>query len=522
MNKSIDTKVRANDKKTLLIGLDGASWKIIYPLIEEGKLPNLKKLMDEGAHGTLMSTETMISPSVWTSILTGKKPQHHGIVDFMTLQNNLKAKRLWSMFEDYGKIAGVAGFMMTWPPKLKNKGFLIPDHFAPGTETIPEDVKFLREITNTQEVYKNLSFKKMWQILNRSIKYGIGMSTLFKAGLMFLYKKAANPEYLDMYYKEVNMFMLFMEKIFTTLSIMYKPDISAVYFPGTDVLAHKYWSFFKPNDFEDVDAAHIKKYGNVIPDIYIESDKAVGRIVRNFRKMFTNLDVFIVSDHGFKSCEDTTYIPTVRISRLIEKIGMSQKVSYTNIGHNSIIHAVDENHEAQMKTLNEMKSKVDKIIAMDSKIQIFDTSLIEDFLQIAPEQLWKGYRFDEQVQVNGELLRVDDFLDKRTPITGTHEREGIAIASGQSIKKRYKFETADVYDITPTILAFNDMPVAEDMDGSVLKEIVVDSFWEKHPINHIESYGGPEGTNFTEQELETIKDSEEQLRLRLKSLGYMD
>ena len=87
-------KKSKTNQKTLLIGLDGATWKIINPLIEKGKLPNIKSLMDNGSHGILMSDEKMVSPSVWTSILTGKNPQKHGILDFMTMQNKLKAKRI--------------------------------------------------------------------------------------------------------------------------------------------------------------------------------------------------------------------------------------------------------------------------------------------------------------------------------------------------------------------------------------------------------------------------------------------
>ena len=239
-------------KKTLLIGLDGATWKIINPLIQKGKLPNLKRLMDEGAYGTLLSTDTMISPSVWTSIWTGKAPQHHGITDFMTMQNRLKAKRLWTIFEEFGKTVGIAGFMVTWPPKLKNKGFLIPDHFAPGLETIPSEVSFFREITNAQGFIDKSNFKKILQYAKKFYAYDIGVLTLVKAGKIFAFKKFLHPSYLDVYFKEVIIFQQLLEKIFMSLTKRYLPDLFAIYLPGTDVIAHKYWSFYQPEDFEDV------------------------------------------------------------------------------------------------------------------------------------------------------------------------------------------------------------------------------------------------------------------------------
>ena len=42
---------KQNKNKALLIGLDGASWNVMQPLLEGGKLPNIKLLMDKGCWG---------------------------------------------------------------------------------------------------------------------------------------------------------------------------------------------------------------------------------------------------------------------------------------------------------------------------------------------------------------------------------------------------------------------------------------------------------------------------------------
>ena len=40
-------------KKVLLIGWDAADWKVIKPLIAEGKMPTLAKFIAEGVHGKI-------------------------------------------------------------------------------------------------------------------------------------------------------------------------------------------------------------------------------------------------------------------------------------------------------------------------------------------------------------------------------------------------------------------------------------------------------------------------------------
>ena len=64
--------------KVMIIGLDGADFRNIDPLVKAGRLPHLTKLMRDGAHGQLATIATA-SPIVWTSVATGVRPEVHGI-----------------------------------------------------------------------------------------------------------------------------------------------------------------------------------------------------------------------------------------------------------------------------------------------------------------------------------------------------------------------------------------------------------------------------------------------------------
>ena len=75
--------IRKKKNKIVIIGLDGASWPVLEKLADEGKLPNIKHLMDTGVSGPLMSLDVTASPIVWTSIASGKLPERHGVKEFI-------------------------------------------------------------------------------------------------------------------------------------------------------------------------------------------------------------------------------------------------------------------------------------------------------------------------------------------------------------------------------------------------------------------------------------------------------
>ncbi|MFK7906951.1 MAG: alkaline phosphatase family protein, partial [Chitinophagales bacterium] len=101
-------------KKILLIGWDAADWKTINPMMDAGLMPNLEKLVNGGVMGNLATLDPPLSPMLWTSIGTGKRPYKHGIWGFSeprpdgkgirpVLNTSRKCKAVWNMLtqEDY-------------------------------------------------------------------------------------------------------------------------------------------------------------------------------------------------------------------------------------------------------------------------------------------------------------------------------------------------------------------------------------------------------------------------------------
>jgi predicted AlkP superfamily phosphohydrolase/phosphomutase len=74
--------VRAREK-VFVLGFDGLDPTLARKWMDEGKLPNLKQLADEGAFRTLGSTQPSESPTAWSSFATGVNPGRHNIYDFL-------------------------------------------------------------------------------------------------------------------------------------------------------------------------------------------------------------------------------------------------------------------------------------------------------------------------------------------------------------------------------------------------------------------------------------------------------
>ncbi len=130
-------------KKVLLIGWDAADWKVIHPLMDAGLMPALKMLVDNGSIGDLSTLHPVLSPMLWTSIATGKRPYKHGIYGFSEPDPSGKqirpitnlsrhTKAVWNMLSQEGYRCNVVGWWPSFPAEPIN-GVMVSDayHHSP-------------------------------------------------------------------------------------------------------------------------------------------------------------------------------------------------------------------------------------------------------------------------------------------------------------------------------------------------------------------------------------------------------
>ncbi len=125
-------------KRVLLIGVDGLDWDRTERLVAEDRMPNVGSLMRAGASGVLRSIYPYKSPSIWTSIATGKTEEKHGTTGFLAYRpgaendklassNLVRARTLWQILSDADRTVGVIGWLVTYPATPVN-GYLVSSH----------------------------------------------------------------------------------------------------------------------------------------------------------------------------------------------------------------------------------------------------------------------------------------------------------------------------------------------------------------------------------------------------------
>jgi predicted AlkP superfamily phosphohydrolase/phosphomutase len=128
--------------RLLVIGIDGAPWSLLGPWMDQGYLPHLTALRENGASGPLLSTIQPLSAPAWVTFLTGTDPGKHGVYGFVRRKPGAYAVELTdsrsiqapTLFEHLGK-AGLRvvsiNIPMTYPVWPIN-GFLVAGPFAPS------------------------------------------------------------------------------------------------------------------------------------------------------------------------------------------------------------------------------------------------------------------------------------------------------------------------------------------------------------------------------------------------------
>jgi arylsulfatase A-like enzyme len=144
---------RPEGPRVLLIGLDGATWKVIGPMLHRGELPAFRRLVTEGAYAERFETiSTTSSPVVWTTIATGRSPEDHGVTDYVSRLSDgtripvsssvRRSPAIWEVASDHGVSVGVIGWWASWPAEPVN-GYVVTDHANPGfSEFLFEDEKY--------------------------------------------------------------------------------------------------------------------------------------------------------------------------------------------------------------------------------------------------------------------------------------------------------------------------------------------------------------------------------------------
>ena len=72
-----------NGARVIVLGLDGLDPNLLERFMEQGILPNFRRLKEQGSYNRLATSNPALSPVAWSCFSTGSNPGRHGMYDFL-------------------------------------------------------------------------------------------------------------------------------------------------------------------------------------------------------------------------------------------------------------------------------------------------------------------------------------------------------------------------------------------------------------------------------------------------------
>jgi hypothetical protein len=494
-----------DEPRILVLGVDAATWRIIDPLLAEGKLPTFRSLLAEGTRFDLESIPPLMSPILWTTIGSGVPATEHGIQSFYGSAADVTAPRLWDIAEEKGWSVGVLGWPVTWPPRPV-PGFLIPSLFARGPETYPPEFQFIRELAMLEKGEAKRRLGPYAEFSVRMIQNGVKLST-FRQAFGVLSGR------LDFTEKTVALRALKLSihgDLFVELWERYRPRFASFYDNIVDVTSHYGWKYFEPDLFADVTPEEAKKYGRLIPDAYVAADRALGRILRYAPP---GLEVVVVSDHGQEATktEASGAVRLIHTESFLEVLGLEESVEGVNLA--SMVHLRAKKGCVLPEGLDAF---VGDVVVERTGEPVFD-AWIDEFgnfiVSVRPEPAIVGERL---LIPGGKSCPAEEIVEETyAKISGEHSPDAILLLRGPHIRRGAEGGHADLYDVAPTTLYMMGLPAGDRMIGRVLDSAFEEGYVSSHPPAR-EAYAAAakipeEGT--------TADDT--MLKEQLRALGYL-
>ncbi len=291
-------------KRVLLVGWDAADWQIIHPLLDAGQLPALESVIDGGTMGQLASLQPLLSPMLWTSIATGKRPPKHGIHGFIeprldgagvqpVTSTSRRVKALWNILTQQGLRSVVLGWFASHPAEPID-GVCVTNHFARGVGAATDGVSWglPPESVHPRRLEQTLASLR------------VHPADLRAEHLQPFIPRAAEIDQGDPREQQrlQTLARLLAEcasiQAAATYLLASEPwDFAAVYYDSIDHFSHAFMRFHPPR-MEDVGEAEFEMYRGVVAGIYRFHDLMLARLLALAGE---ETAVLIVSDHGFYS-----------------------------------------------------------------------------------------------------------------------------------------------------------------------------------------------------------------------------
>jgi predicted AlkP superfamily phosphohydrolase/phosphomutase len=314
-------------------------------------------------------------------------------------------------------------------------------------------------------------------------------------------------------------------------------ELLLVYFRSVDEVSHRYWKFWEPEKFADLepwrsfDAAELAEKSDWIPATYERVDRVVGAL----SEAAPGANLLVISDHGFRSADHLRL--TMDFDALLERLGylardgdgidMRRTLAFTveTVDHLPIKRAriarrgaVEDGHLEP----GEAEEVRHRLAADLARARYAGGEPVFEVRQPPPDSaadvearlLLAGV--SRSILVDGRAL--DGVIEAIEHYSGGHpeDADGVFIAAGPDIDPAADPAGISIHDITPTLLYGLGLPVAADFTGRAWSELFTERLRAARPLVTITSYAAEEDAEALASE------ADEEILEELHALGYLD
>lgn len=286
-----------NSKKVMLIGWDAADWKVIHKLIDEGKMPTVAKMVENGVMGNMRTLSPVLSPMLWTSIATGKRPFKHGIYGFseptpdgkavQPMTNvSRKCKAIWNILNQNDMESLVVGWWPSHPAEPIN-GAMVSDYYPKAPRKPGDEKPLLKKCVHPERLFDAMNEMRVHP-----------MEMTGDVILPFLPNGADIDQEVD---NRVSVIMRMLAECMTVhaaathLLETEDWDFAAIYQDAIDHFSHSFMRYHPPQ-LPNVSDKDYRIYKDVVNGIYMFHDMMLARLMELGGEDTTYI---VISDHGF-------------------------------------------------------------------------------------------------------------------------------------------------------------------------------------------------------------------------------
>lgn len=512
--------------QTVVVGLDGANWPLMRPWIEEGRLENFRKLVDEGSHGVSRSYLPPVTCPNWKCYASAKNPGKLGVywwerIDVeqrsMALPDSMDftSPEIWDYLNDAGHTTGVINLPMSYPPR---------DIDGPLVAGGPRSRE--REYTKPDELQEELEERFGYRVHPERVLTS---------------NENANEE-VGMAYR------LLRTRLRTARTLLEERDLDFLHVTlfHLNVLQHYFWDGPETRRAYEIIDEELEPFIEGDYDIVLMSDHGCTEIDTVF---YVNT---WLKERGYLSTEESLAsrlhdvgVTQERIASIVRRVGLEKYVrplvprqiierfpsdegvvreeklsmvdweNTTAIGSGQgLIYVVADDEADRERVLSSLESDLAEATGVDSRPIAREVHRREelydgDHVDLAPDLV-----FDQRPGVHtSEAMGHDEVVSPPTDWRAENVPDGMFLFHGDDVEAG-EVGPIRISDIAPTLLHWMGHDVPTDMDGTVVEE-VFDT--ESEPGRREVEYRDP---------LPSLGDGvagiDESVEDRLEQIGYLE